>query len=298
MMEDQKCVEKFIRRCGVWNFAPMKLLTVCISSSVRNSIQSRLLEKEIFMKKRLLKTAMVFLFLGTVAGLRAQDSISDLFKSKVRGLTETALTQDQMIGGLKEALAKGVDHAVTNLNRPGGFLNNLSVRITIPEKLQPMEKTLRALNQDYLVDDLLTNMNRAAEMAVGEVGPIFGDAIRQMTLADAKSLVNGPQDAATQYFRKVSLTRLQEKMQPIIQSATDKAGVTSSYKQVMQKAQTGFSIFRLNRKPFDIDTYITEKATDGLFLKIAEQEKLIRENPAGQASELLRKVFSKTSTGP
>lgn len=204
------------------------------------------------------------------------------------------LGESQIATGLKEALARGVTNAIANLNKQGGFLTNLNVKIGLPPSLATTEKTLRKLKQDYLVDGFITNMNRAAEIAVGEAGPIFGDAIRAMTVADAESILHGPKDAATRYFQKVSEARLQEKMLPIIQDATGKAGATASYKSLMEKSKLS-SFFNFNKSPFDLDGYIDAKTTEGLFKMIAEEEKRIRENPTAQASDLLQKVFGKIS---
>lgn len=207
--------------------------------------------------------------------------------------TIQAVAQDQAILALKEALAKGVDKAVTRLNKEGGFLTNLNVKIEIPAKLATVEKGLRALEQGPLLDQFVTNMNRAAEIAVGQAGPIFGDAVKGMSIADADKILHGANDAATQYFRKVSEGRLREKMLPLIQEATAKAGATATYKSMLDKADLGFSFFKKFTKPFNLDDYVNQKAADGLFAMIAEEEKRIRENPAGQASDLLKQVFGK-----
>ena len=205
-----------------------------------------------------------------------------------------SLGETQIAAGLKEALARGVTNAIANLNKQGGFLTNLNVKIGLPSSLATTEKTLRKLKQDYLVDGFITNMNRAAEIAVGEAGPIFGDAIRAMTVADAEAILHGPKDAATRYFQKVSEARLQEKMLPIIQDATGKAGATASYKALMDKSKLS-SFFNFGKSPFDLDSYIDAKTTEGLFKMIADEEKRIRENPTARATDLLQKVFGKIS---
>jgi hypothetical protein len=205
-----------------------------------------------------------------------------------------SLGETQIAAGLKEALARGVTNAIARLNQQGGFLTNLNVRIGLPSSLASTEKTLRKLKQGYLVDGFITNMNRAAEIAVGEAGPIFGDAIRGMTVADAEAILHGPKDAATRYFQKVSEARLQEKMLPIIQEATAKAGATASYKSLMEKSKLS-TFFNFAKGPFDLDSYIDAKTTEGLFKMIADEEKSIRENPAARATDLLQKVFGKVS---
>jgi hypothetical protein len=209
----------------------------------------------------------------------------------------SALTQDQMVGGLKEALAQGVQIAVTNLGKSGGFLNDLGVRIPMPANLQKLDKAARAVGQGRLADDFITSMNRAAEQAVPEAAVVLGDSVKQMTIADAKSILTGTNNAATQYFRRTSETNLYERFLPIVRKTTEQTGVTSAYKKLAATASGGLgglgglggNIPGLEAP--DLDSYVTHKTLDGLFLKIAEEEKQIRENPVARTSDLLQKVF-------
>jgi hypothetical protein len=208
--------------------------------------------------------------------------------------TGTALTQDQMAGGLKEALGKGVQLAVASLGRQDGFLKDAGVKIPMPESLQKVEKTLRALRQDKLADEFVTTMNRAAEQAVPDGAAVLGDSVKQMSIADAKSILTGTNNAATQYFRRTSETNLHARFLPIVKAATEKAGVTGAYKRMTDKGGGGLgglggSLF--GKEAPDLDAYVTRKTLDGLFLKIAEQEKQIRENPLARTTDLLQKVF-------
>lgn len=207
-----------------------------------------------------------------------------------------ALSQDQVIAGLKEALGKGVQQAVSRLGHEGGFLTNLNVKIPIPEKLHTVEKTLRALKQDKLADDFVITMNHAAEQAVPEAASVFGEAIKVMSIEDAKTILTGTNNAATQYFRKVTETNLFEKFLPVVKKATDQTGVTAAYKKFMAKAGDGsafgsFGRSLLQTESIDVDAYVTNKALDGLFRMVAEEEKRIRENPVARTSDLLKKVF-------
>lgn len=199
------------------------------------------------------------------------------------------ITQNEMVEGLKQALDQGVQHAVQQLGQPGGFLDDARVRIPMPDKLKWVDKTLRKVGQTELADEFVQSMNHAAEQAVPEVASVFGTAIHDMSLDDARGILNGPDDAATQFFRRNSSEALGERMKPIIQQATNAAGVTSSYKSMMSKVG-GFSSL-LGQESVDLDTYVTDKAMDGLFVMIAEQEKLIRENPLQRSTDLLKKVF-------
>jgi len=208
------------------------------------------------------------------------------------------LSQDQIVQGLKEALSKGMHSAVSSLGHDGGFLTNLNVKIPMPAKLRSVEKTLRTLKQDQLADDFVNTMNHAAEQAVPEAANVFGEAIKQMSIADAKSILTGTNNAATLYFRKVTQTNLFERFLPIVKAATDKTGVTSTYKKMMGSV-SGSSSFGgllggsglLKTEDFDVDSYVTNKAMDGLFQMVAEEEKRIRENPIARTTDLLHKVF-------
>lgn len=134
-------------------------------------------------------------------------------------------------------------------------------------------------------------MNKAAEKAVPEAAEILADAIRNMSIDDAMNILNGPDDAATQYFRKVSGVSLQNKFQPIVSEATDQTGVTAAYKNMINKATPLFGGF-LEDSAVDLDQYVTDKSLDGLFKYIAQEEKNIRQDPSARTSDLLKKVFS------
>lgn len=207
-----------------------------------------------------------------------------------------SLSQDQVVQGLKEALGKGVQQAVSRLGHEGGFLTNLNVKIPMPEKLRTVEKTLRVLKQDQLADDFVTTMNHAAEQAVPEAAGVFGDAIKGMSIEDAKAILTGTNNAATQYFRRTTETNLYAKFLPIVKQATSQTGVTAAYKQLMDKAGAGSTFGSLSRsllgaESLDVDAYVTTKALDGLFFMVAEEEKLIRDNPAARTTALLQQVF-------
>jgi hypothetical protein len=200
-----------------------------------------------------------------------------------------ALSMDDMVGGLKEALAKGTEKAIANLSKTDGFLKNVDVKIPLPESLTEIERGLRVVGQQKYADEFVATMNHAAESAVTEVGPIFGDAIRQMTVADAQQILSGAEDAATTYFRKVGEERIREKIFPLVKAATAKTGVTAAYKNFIGKA--GFVTALSNKKDLDVDAYVCQKATDGLFKMIAAEEKEIRKNPMARTTDLLKKVF-------
>ena len=197
--------------------------------------------------------------------------------------------QELIVSGLKQALNKGVDKAVTTLGKNDGFLQDASVKILMPDSLSKVERGLRKIGKDKYADQFITTMNRAAEKAVPKTTDILVSAVRQMTLQDAMGILKGEPDAATQYFKRTSAGHLQQAIKPIVSDATDSVGVTRSYKKMISKA--GFLASYIDEDSLDIDQYVTDKAIDGLFVKIAEEEKLIRENPAERTTEILRSVF-------
>ena len=227
--------------------------------------------------------------------LHAQD-LKDILRLKtVDSSTALAgLSEEQIASGLKEALAYGVRQAVANLGKSDGFLKDLKVKIQMPENLLMVEKTLRRLHQDKFADEFVTTMNRAAEKAVPEAAAVLGDSVKNMSIADAKAVLTSTNNAATAFFRRTGETNLHARFLPIVKAATETAGVTIAYKRMTEKVSGGFGGFGgalISKEMPDLDNYVTTKALDGLFLKIAEQEKLIRENPAARATDLLKQVF-------
>ena len=202
------------------------------------------------------------------------------------------------MGGLKEALSNGLQHAVGQLGHSGGFLTNLNVKILMPSKLQTVEKALRAVKQDKLADDFVATMNHAAEQAVPEATEVFIDAVRQMSIDDAKAILTGPTNAATQFFRRTTQTNLFTRFSSHqCKKATAATGVTSAYKKMTAAASGSTGSFGntlgglMGSDAMDVDTYVTNKALDGLFRMVAEEEAKIRANPAARTTELLQKVF-------
>jgi hypothetical protein len=229
------------------------------------------------------------------------DQLQALATTNKTGLSTSnlaGLSQDQMIQGLKEALGKGVQTAVANLGRNDGFLTNLTVKIPLPGKLKSVEKALRTVKQEKLADEFVDTMNHAAEQAVPEAAGVFSDSIKQMSITDARNILTGTNNAATEYFRRTTQTNLYAKFLPIVKTATDKVGVTAAYKNMMSKAAissqvSGFlgSTGLVKPEDMDIDAYVTQKAMDGLFTMVAAEEKQIRENPVARTTDVLKQVF-------
>jgi hypothetical protein len=204
------------------------------------------------------------------------------------GSQVSGLTTAEMNGGLKDALAVGAERAIQGLSRSGGYLDDPAVRIPLPGSLEKTEKVLRMMGQGERVDEFVTTVNRAAERAVPQASKIVGNAVRAMTITDAQTILTGPDDAATQYFRAKTSGDLTTAMLPIVKRATESAGVTRAYKGMLDQAGPASSLVGGS---LDLDAYVTEKTLDGLFLKVAAEEKAIRTNPVARSTDLLKKVF-------
>jgi hypothetical protein len=211
------------------------------------------------------------------------------------------LPTSDIAAGLKEALAKGTTNAINSLGRDGGFWNNPKVRIPLPGKLDQAAKLARQLGQGAKVDAFELSMNRAAEKAVPQVAQIFGDAIRKMTLSDARGILTGGDHAATDYFRRVAGDALTSRIHPIVARATSSVGVTEKYKS-FTSGHSGGELGGMLGKfgggksdqtggPLDLDDYVTKETINGLFTEIGAQEQSIRTNPGARTTDLLKKVF-------
>ena len=203
-------------------------------------------------------------------------------------LSLSDLTQQDASGGLKDALAQGAKVAVQQLGKPGGFSANPDVRIELPGNLGKAASAMKMMGMGAQVDQLEASMNKAAEAAVPQAQALLVDAVKKMTVADAKSILSGPQDSATQYLNKSSREQIRAKFLPIVKQATDKVGVAQQYNSFAGQAA---ALGVVDAKSANVENYVTEKALDGLFKMIAEQEASIRQNPAGAATSLAKKVF-------
>ncbi|KFX69922.1 hypothetical protein TMS3_0110455 [Pseudomonas taeanensis MS-3] len=198
------------------------------------------------------------------------------------------LTQQDATGGLKDALTQGAQIAVKQLGTPGGFSNNEAVRIELPGNLGKVARTMKMMGMGAEIEQLETSMNLAAEAAVPQAQALLVSAVKKMTVQDAKSILSGPQDSATQYLNKSSREQIRAKFLPIVKRATDQVGLAQQYNSFAGQAA---SFGALDAKSANIESYVTEQALDGLFEIIAQQEANIRQNPAGAATSLAKKVF-------
>lgn len=199
-----------------------------------------------------------------------------------------ALSSQDAAAGLRAALAQGVDVAVAQLGKSGGFLNDPRVAIPLPHPLDKAESGLRMLGMGSQADELKATMNHAAEQAVAQAKPIFQRALKQMTLTDAKGILTGGDGAGTAYFRRTTSAELTTKFKPVVAAETAKLGLAAKYDEYAGKAsQLGL----ISSQNANLNDYVTAKALDGLFSRVAEEEHDIRKDPMGQASSLIKKVF-------
>jgi hypothetical protein len=166
---------------------------------------------------------------------------------------------------------------------------NARATVAAAASMQSIEKTLRAIGQGQLADQCITTMNQAAEQAVPAAADVFANTLKNMSVADAKGILTGPADAATQYFRRSTEAELTQKFQPIVEGAMTKCGATAAYEQVLDKARVASPFF--NNPSLDLNAYVTGKTLDGLFKIVADEEKSIRENPVARSTALLKSVF-------
>tara|TARA_R110000782_G_scaffold124850_1_gene216328 strand:- start:1937 stop:2653 length:717 start_codon:yes stop_codon:yes gene_type:complete len=221
----------------------------------------------------------------------AWNDFVEFFKEETpTALDKSTLNRADIVSGLKEALIKGSQSAISTLGKENGFFAHPKLRIPMPEKLQTVEATLRKLKQDKIADDFVLSMNRAAENAVPKAMSIFSNAIKNMSIKDANGILQGSDNAATEYLKKTSGSQLHQQFLPIVKQATNKVGVTENYKALIDNL--GMMSKLIDIESLDLDKYVTDKAVDGLFNLIANEEKLIRADPVARTTALLKKVFS------
>ncbi|MFZ2161723.1 MAG: DUF4197 domain-containing protein [Sideroxyarcus sp.] len=224
---------------------------------------------------------------ATLDELKKPAATSNAPASQPSGLAQ--FTAQEQADSLKQALTQGAETAVRNLAKENGFLGNDKVRIPLPENLQKADRTLRRFGLGKYSDELITSMNRAAEAAVPEAKTLLVSAVKSMTVTDAKDILLGNDDAATQYFRRNTETPLGEKFKPIVNKSMQKVRLAQTYDRFAGK---GVKLGLVKQQDANLDDYITRKAMDGLFLMMAEQEKEIRAHPLQAVGDLAKKVFS------
>ncbi len=199
-----------------------------------------------------------------------------------------ALSNTDINAGLKEALTRGADAAVAQLGQQDGFFGNAALKIPLPPGLQKAEKAMHLFGMGKQADALVLSMNRAAEAAVPEARTLLVDAVKEMSLEDAKGILTGGKTSATDFFRTKTEAKLTERFGPIVKATTDKVGLAQQYNQYAGLAAQ-FNL--VDRNQANVEQYVTQQALDRLYTLIGEKEAAIRANPLQAGSDLLQKVF-------
>jgi hypothetical protein len=211
-----------------------------------------------------------------------------LLATAVNAADLSGISNTEATSGLKQALTDGSAAAVAQLGVQNGFLNNPKVKIPLPPALQRIEGAMRIAGMRKQADDLVVAMNRAAEAAVPEAKTLLVESVQKMSVQDAKGILTGGDTAATDYFKRTTQTQLTQRFLPIVKKATDQVGLADQYNSLAgQAAQLGL----VKKEQSTIESYVTQKALDGLYLMIAEQEKAFRQNPVGATSDIVKRVF-------
>lgn len=250
------------------------------------------------MKKVLLIVSSVLVLSACASAQeKRRGGLGGLFDRANEVLKSGTLSQDDIANGLKEALTVGIRNGASQASARDGYWGNALIKIGVPPEVQRVEATLRRVGLGKEVDRFLLAMNRGAEDAARQAVPIFVSAIRQMTIQDAVGILRGEKDAATQYLKRTSSPALIGAFTPVIDSSLAKTNATRYYTDLA----TAYNRLPLVQQKLntDLTAYATQKAIDGLFVLVAQEELKIRENPQARVTDLLRRVFgsSAASTG-
>ena len=244
--------------------------------------------REISPKRSFFPLLITIALIGFSVSASAQwlDKLKDMVGSEE---PQTSLSSDEISGGLKDALRVGTETVVGNLGQEGGFNLDSIIHIPLPDQLAQVQDVLGKIGLDSMLTDLELRLNRAAEIATPKAKELFISAINEMTLEDVMSIYDGPEDAATQYFRSKMSGPLAVEMKPVVDASLSDAGAANTYADVME---------RYNSVPFvpkveaDLSDYVVQKGMDGIFYYLAREEAAIRANPAKRTTDLLKKIFA------
>ncbi len=237
------------------------------------------------MKSRKVLLAVTTISALSITGCETLKLPSDLYKILE---TKKELGVNTIIAGLKEALIKGSEEASNQLSKKGGYTNNKLLHIPVPEEFKKVSKTMRQIGLGSLVDDFECKMNAGAEQAAGQIKPIFGKAIQEMSFNDARQILNGNNTAATDYFRRTIGKNLRQLYAPVVQKQLNSVGAIRAYNDLLSQYST---IPFVKQPKLNLEEYVVDKAINGLFDVIAQKEQWIREDPAARTTEILRRVF-------
>ncbi|AKQ46343.1 hypothetical protein TH63_13065 [Rufibacter radiotolerans] len=198
------------------------------------------------------------------------------------------LTQSEVSMGLKQALSQGINKGATQAAQTDGFYKNSLIRIPFPPDVKKVENTLRSVGLGSEVDKFILSLNRGAEDAAKSAAPIFLNAIKQLTFSDVWNILRGEKDAATQYLKRTTTSQLTSAFSPIMKQSLDRVNATRYYSELVNRYNKIPVVQKVNP---DLESYATQKAIDGLFTLVAQEEANIRENPIARTTELLKRVF-------
>lgn len=243
------------------------------------------------MRKGILFTVVIIVCSAAIA---YAGFFEDLFKTVGVEPQAEDLDDGTIASGLKEALSIGTKDAVKSVSQVDGYFGNKAIKILIPENIQMVADVLSTVGYKEKVDNFVFSMNRAAEKAAPEALSIFVDAIKEMTFEDAKNILNGGDTAATDFFKDKTQGKIHDAFKPIISTSMDEVGVARTYKEMINKYEIlPFVQTIVKEDSIDLDQYVTNKAVDGLFYMVGQEEKKIRTDPAARATELLKTVFGR-----
>ena len=236
---------------------------------------------------------LFLIFLSGILLLAATASYAGFFDDILKGISgggKGETDEGTIVSGLKEALSIGTENAIKNVSQVDGYFNNQIIKILMPEKIQNVADVLGKVGYQKQVDDFVLSMNKAAEKAAPKATGFFVDAIKEMSFEDAGNILNGGDTAATDYFKAKTSSKIYDAFKPVISSSMDQVGVTRSYKDMIGNYE---SIPFVKKESLDLDHYVTNKALEGLFYMVGQEEMKIRTDPAARVTDLLKSVFGK-----
>jgi hypothetical protein len=240
------------------------------------------------MKKTLLLLCLSACIITTIHAQTPSEILKGITGSK-KNKKNGSLSTDEVVNGLKEALNKGVTDGTSKLSAADGFFKDAVIKILMPPDAEKVERTLRSIGLGKQVDDAILSMNRAAEDAAKDAAPIFLNAIREMSIGDAWSILNGSDTAATKYLREKTTASLTQAFKPVIDQSLEKTGATKYWNTVF----TSYNKVAFKKINPDLSAYVTDKAMSGIFYEVGQEEMQIRKDPLARTSDLLKKVFGK-----
>ena len=233
----------------------------------------------------------LFVFAGSAFGQINLGKLKEKAEEVIPGGSSTGLSNEEVVEGLKEALSVGTDKGTALASKEDGFFKNPKIFIPFPPDAQKVKDKVEKLGMQKQVDEFVMTMNRAAEEASKEAGPIFLDAVKGMSVGDGFAILKGEDDAATTYLDSKTRIQLKDKFTPIVKSAIEKVQVTKYWNPLITKYNTVTAFSGGEKVDPDLESYITDRALQGLFVLLAEEELKIRKDPIARVNDILKKVF-------